>query len=174
MLCCIPTGSCLHRGCTALVHWPWFDRAVLALICLSSITLAMGRPDLPEATVDMLYYSDVVFTALFSVEVVVKLVTYGVVLHPGAYFRSTWNVLDFVVVAASITNIAASKLEISWLKAFRMLRALRPLRMVSRNEGMKIICNALLLSLRLSCVRHRHFSLRLLDLHPRLLARKGL
>ena len=148
MLCCIPTGSCLHRGCTALVHWPWFDRAVLALICLSSITLAMDRPDLPDATVDMLYYSDVVFTALFSVEVVVKLVTYGVVLHPGAYFRSTWNVLDFVVVAASITNIAASQLEISWLKAFRMLRALRPLRMVSRNEGMKIICNALLLSLR--------------------------
>ena len=148
MLCCIPVGSCLHKASSDLVRWPWFDRAILMLIALSSITLAMDNPSLSQDAVDLLWLTDVIFTALFTAEVIAKLVCYGLLMHEGAYLRNAWNVLDFVVVVASITNLAASALEIGWLKTFRMLRALRPLRMVSRNEGMKIMCNALLLSLK--------------------------
>lgn len=148
MLCCIHVGSCVHTACSDLVQWPWFDRVILILIGLSSITLAMDNPSLSQDAVDFLWLTDVIFTSLFTAEVAVKLVCYGLLMHEGAYLRNTWNILDFVVVVASITNLAASALEIGWLKTFRMLRALRPLRMVSRNEGMKIMCNALLLSLR--------------------------
>jgi hypothetical protein len=148
MLFCIPVDSCVHKACCNFVLWPWFDRTILILIALSSITLAMDHPGLSSSAVQMLWVTDVIFTSLFTAEVLVKLVCYGLLLHEGAYLRNAWNVLDFVVVVASITNLAASALDIGWLKTFRMLRALRPLRMVSRNEGMKIICNALLLSLR--------------------------
>jgi len=37
--------------------------------------------------------------------------------------------------------------QLQALKALRALRALRPLRMISRNEGMKLVVNALLASL---------------------------
>jgi hypothetical protein len=148
MLACIRVDSCFHKACCNLVLWPWFDRTILVLIAFSSIALALDNPGLSSQAVDALWIADIVFTSLFASEVLVKLVCYGLVLHEGAYLRNSWNVLDFVVVVASVTNLAASALDIGWLKTLRVLRALRPLRMVSRNEGMKIICNALLLSIR--------------------------
>jgi voltage-dependent calcium channel L type alpha-1D len=39
-----------------------------------------------------------VFLVIFSLEAVVKIIAYGFVLHPGAYLRSGWNFLDFVIV----------------------------------------------------------------------------
>jgi hypothetical protein len=84
------------------------------------------------------------------------------------YLRNPWNMLDFVVVLASIFDFvvtikaeqmseeeqeAASEQNsnvssrLQSVKALRALRALRPLRMISRNQGMKLIVNALLSSL---------------------------
>jgi Ion transport protein len=39
-----------------------------------------------------------VFLVIFSLEAVVKIIAYGFALHPGAYLRSGWNFLDFVIV----------------------------------------------------------------------------
>jgi hypothetical protein len=147
VLLCIPAGSCLHLYCSQLVQWKCFDRFVLLLICLSSVALAVDHPTIDPGTADMLWILDFTFTSLFSLEVILKVVTYGLLCRQQAYLRSAWNVLDFVVVVASIVNLAASALDIASLRSFRLLRTLRPLRMVSRNQGMKIICNALVLSL---------------------------
>ena len=85
----------------------------------------------------------------------------------GPYIRNPWNILDFIVVCASILDfVVMIKKSISIgeekdpdeaqsgvssnlqsVKALRALRALRPLRMISRNQGMKLIVNALLSSL---------------------------
>lgn len=60
--------------------------------------------------------------------------------------------LDAFVVTASMFDLVFMILEIDMqqlqaLKALRALRALRPLRMISRNEGMRLVVNALLASL---------------------------
>ena len=62
------------------------------------------------------------------------------------YLRVSWNQLDFFVVIVSVTNLAIgseSNPALKSLRALRALRALRPLRMISRNEGLKIVVNAL-------------------------------
>ena len=54
--------------------------------------------------------------------------------------------LDFVVVLASLSNLAVGQDSSSALKSIRSLRALRalrPLRMISRNESLKLVVNAL-------------------------------
>ena len=56
----------------------------------------------------------------------------GLFAHPGAYLRSPWNQLDFVVVITSIVSTASPTNHISILRALRLLRVLRPLRMISR------------------------------------------
>ena len=56
----------------------------------------------------------------------------GLFAHPGAYLRSPWNQLDFVVVITSIVSTATPTNHISILRALRLLRVLRPLRMISR------------------------------------------
>lgn len=38
------------------------------------------------------------FLVIFTVETVLKIVAYGLVLHPSAYIRNGWNLLDFIIV----------------------------------------------------------------------------
>ena len=38
------------------------------------------------------------FLVVFTVEAVMKMMAYGFLLHPGAYLRNGWNLLDFIIV----------------------------------------------------------------------------
>lgn len=74
----------------------------------------------------------------------------GFVIGKGTYLRDAFNILDFVIVLFSILNWILDNLSgvsVSFLRGFRALRALRPLRMVSKNDGMKIVVNSLLKSI---------------------------
>ena len=64
-----------------------------------------------------------------------------------AYFRSPWNSLDFVVVVVSLVGavLAAG----GWSDTFRLLRVLRPLRLVSRLKAIQVS------TVRLSCAACR-------------------
>lgn len=37
-----------------------------------------------------------------------KMVDLGLILHPGAYFRDLWNILDFIVVSGALVAFAFS------------------------------------------------------------------
>lgn len=39
-----------------------------------------------------------VFLIIFTAETFLKILAYGLVLHPSAYIRNGWNLLDFVIV----------------------------------------------------------------------------
>lgn len=45
------------------------------------------------------------FTGIFSAELLLKTIAYGVILHDGAFLRSAFNVLDLVVVCVSVIAI---------------------------------------------------------------------
>ena len=54
------------------------------------------------------------------------------------YLKDNWNILDFIIVVFGIMNWvleAVGFADIGFVKGFRALRALRPLRLVSKNEG---------------------------------------
>ena len=66
------------------------------------------------------------------------------------YLKDPWNILDFIIVMFSILTWimeATAGADISFIRGFRALRALRPLRVVSKNEGIKTVVNSLLLSI---------------------------
>lgn len=73
----------------------------------------------------------------------------GFVFDKNAYLRDSWNKLDFFIVSFSVLTWivnAVSSSKASFLKIFRALRALRPLRIVAKNEGMKLVVDSLLAS----------------------------
>ena len=75
---------------------------------------------------------------IFIIEFLLKIIVMGFVVGPKTYLHDAWNILDFVIVFFSVVNWimdAAGLQDISFVKGFRALRALRPLRMVSKNEG---------------------------------------
>lgn len=136
-----------------VVQHPWFDRTVMVLIAVSSILLAVDSPfmDPNDWPAQALRVTDIVLTCLFTVEMVLKIVVLGVVLHRNAYFRSWWNVLDAFIVVVSILSLSAGQGQGQALKSLRSLRALRafrPLRFISRNPGLKLVVQTLLTSMR--------------------------
>ena len=79
---------------------------------------------------------------------VLRIISLGLVMHPTAYLRTSWNLLDFVVVfsiwitwiVAAIDPDMAEATNISYL---RTARALRPLRSLRFFTGIKMIMTSL-------------------------------
>lgn len=65
----------------------------------------LSRRKLTKLLLQILDYFDYVFTGIFSAELLLKTIAYGVILHDGAFLRSAFNVLDLVVVCVSVIAI---------------------------------------------------------------------
>uniref|UniRef100_A0A3B4TFR4 Voltage-dependent N-type calcium channel subunit alpha n=1 Tax=Seriola dumerili TaxID=41447 RepID=A0A3B4TFR4_SERDU len=108
---------------------PPFEYAIMTLIALNTVVLMMkfyGAPDLYES---MLKYLNIVFTALFTLECVLKIIAFG----PLNYLKAAWNVFDFVTVLGSITDILVTEIKdkminLSFLRLFRAARLIKLLR----------------------------------------------
>jgi voltage-dependent calcium channel L type alpha-1D len=53
----------------------------------------------------ILNYFDYFFTSVFTVELVLKVISYGFLFHNGAFCRSAFNLLDLLVVCVSLISI---------------------------------------------------------------------
>lgn len=84
----------------------YFDFFIMIVICLSSIALAMEDPVQEKSTRnDILNQFDYAFTGVFAVEMLLKIVDLGVILHPGAYLREFWNIMDAIVVICALVSM---------------------------------------------------------------------
>lgn len=129
-----------------------FDNIILVFIIIGSVLLAMeGPPDKDSSTGNHRFSSplgivDLVLTVIFACEIGVKMVAYGFALHQHAFLRNGYNVVDFIVVCASVLDLILSDIDSDFVRIFRLLRCLRPIRMVSRNKGLRVVISALLRS----------------------------
>ena len=133
------------------VQNPYFEQFILHLIGLNSLFMALEEPILtdPYSKATLKLFGDIV-SALFIVEAVLKIFVMGFVIGKKTYLRDSFNCLDFVIVVISIVAWileAQEGFDISFVRAFRALRALRPLKLVSKNEGMKLVVNSILNSI---------------------------
>ncbi|XP_059138724.1 voltage-dependent T-type calcium channel subunit alpha-1G-like isoform X5 [Physella acuta] len=146
----------LRKFTHQLISKKWFDNAVLIFIALNCITLAMERPSIPPYSVERFFltYSNYVFTFVFTLEMMIKVIAKGFFIGKHAYLKSGWNVMDGFLVIISLIDIlisisASSVTRIfGILRVFRLLRTLRPLRVISRAPGLKLVVQTLLSSLR--------------------------
>jgi len=90
---------------------------------------------------------DWVTTTIFTIEVVIKMVAYGFYFNgPKSYIRNVWHIVDFLIVVTSIISLMPVTIDLNSLKVIRMIRLLRPLRVISRNENLKLSIQALVVS----------------------------
>jgi hypothetical protein len=129
-----------------LVKSPKFDMFILLLIAISSILLALDNPlnDPKSDLTSFLKYSDYILTSFFLAESLLKIIAFGLLFNGEvSYLRNGWNAIDFTVVIISIASLVISGNKFKIVKIFRLLRILRPLRVVSKNKGLKIGIQAL-------------------------------
>ena len=82
---------------------------------------------------------DLFMTVAFTIEVVVKVIVYGFLFGKKTYLREAWNILDFLIVLTALIDLAlGDSVSVGFLKAIRILKILRPLRLISRNKDLKI------------------------------------
>ena len=142
--------------CRVILH-PVFEPTVLVLILVSTLTLVIDMPhlDMKSPLRSGIEKLNTVFTVLFTLEMVLKMVACGIyksktppkyTLHL-PYFASSWNILDCLIVLVTILSDALDPADQPWINQLRTFRAIRPLRLVSRYEALKITCSTLLASI---------------------------
>lgn len=97
---------------------PIVGRAIIAVILLNAVVLGLETsPAVMAAVGPFILALDMACLAIFTAEIVLKLIALG-----PRFFRSGWNIFDFVIVAGSLIPGAQT---ISVLRALRILRVLR-------------------------------------------------
>ena len=98
--------------------------------------------------VNLLEVSNHVFTLIYVVEVVLKIIAFG---H--SYFSQSWNKLDFVVVIASIVDglikilFSRGQTFLTIARVIRVLRVSRILRLAGRHQGLQAMIQTIMFSL---------------------------
>ena len=152
----------LRLAIAKVIYHKYFEYFIIGVILISSIILAVDGPayskdapvydkDLPnlqDKLKTVMDIMDTVFLFFFVFEAMLKVIVRGFIAHEGAYLRSAWNILDFIIVivgliAFGIEYSDGSSRDLMAVRALRTFRALRPLRMASRAQGMKVVVNAL-------------------------------
>ncbi|XP_029413227.1 voltage-dependent P/Q-type calcium channel subunit alpha-1A [Nannospalax galili] len=110
---------------------PPFEYTIMAMIALNTIVLMMKFYGASVAYENALRVFNIVFTSLFSLECVLKVMAFGIL----NYFRDAWNIFDFVTVLGSITDILVTEfgnpnnfINLSFLRLFRAARLIKLLR----------------------------------------------
>ncbi|KAJ7487241.1 Ion transport protein-domain-containing protein [Mycena galericulata] len=87
------------------------------------------------------------FGLVFFVEFIIKIVADGFLFTPNAYVRSIWNLLDFVIMAGLLINVATGLIFVGGLSRLtRSLKALRALRLITLMDRMRGTFESLIIS----------------------------
>uniref|UniRef100_A0A8C1N4H8 Voltage-dependent L-type calcium channel subunit alpha n=1 Tax=Cyprinus carpio TaxID=7962 RepID=A0A8C1N4H8_CYPCA len=154
----IPEGSAffilsntnpIRVACHRLINHQIFTNLILIFIMLSSVSLAAEDPIRNfSARNIVLGYFDYAFTAIFTVEILLKMTAFGAFLHKGAFCRNYFNLLDLLVVGVSLVSFGIQSSAISVVKILRILRVLRPLRAINRAKGLKHVVQCVFVAIR--------------------------
>ena len=146
--------------CYQIVEHRIYETLLIFTILMSSIALVFEDIHLNSQNRStlkiVLYWADVFFCVFFGIEMIMKVVAYGL----KKYFTNWWCCLDFFIVTVSVISIYYSEIphskartkprtvttssSLSVLRVLRTMRALRPLRALSRFQGMRVVVDALM------------------------------
>ncbi|XP_039669618.1 LOW QUALITY PROTEIN: voltage-dependent T-type calcium channel subunit alpha-1I-like [Perca fluviatilis] len=129
-------GGCTPKSCKELWHdirmklWgivesKYFNRGIMIAILINTISMGIEHHEQPEELTNVLEICNIVFTSMFSLEMILKLTAFG----SFNYLRNPYNVFDGVIVIISVCEIVGqSDGGLSVLRTFRLLRVLKLVR----------------------------------------------
>jgi voltage-gated sodium channel len=117
----------IASACGRVVESSWFDPLMLGVIAVNAVTLGLETYDSIDASIGSeLHLANEVILGIFVVELLVRLAAHA--RRPGSFFRSGWNVFDFIVIAASF--VPGVRENATLLRLVRLLRIVRAVRLL--------------------------------------------
>ncbi|KAL4420689.1 hypothetical protein ABPG75_010345 [Micractinium tetrahymenae] len=131
----------------SLVTMEATDYLLTLVVLLSCVEMAMETPAMDPAArkTQVLHWIDVGTTVVFAIEAALKVVAFG--FRPYLSFGTNKLDLGVLVVSAVVLGLQSAVPMAHFLQVLRVLRAVRPLRMLSRSQSMLMVFHTLVRSL---------------------------
>ncbi|XP_015426256.1 PREDICTED: voltage-dependent T-type calcium channel subunit alpha-1G [Myotis davidii] len=108
-----------------IVDSKYFGRGIMIAILVNTLSMGIEYHEQPEELTNALEISNIVFTSLFALEMLLKLLVYG----PFGYIKNPYNIFDGVIVVISVWEIVGQQGGgLSVLRTFRLMRVLKLVR----------------------------------------------
>lgn len=163
----------LRELCYRVVSSKAFSTITYVTVLISSLVLTVEVPvgvDVEETTTQLcslqrvVVFLDCFIMGYFFLEMVLKMIALGVVLHKGSYLRGLFNIIDFFILVSNVIPIVVyfslqlpenpSRCiaysyyeELSAVSILRVFRVLRPLRAI-RIGGLYLVVTGLVSSIK--------------------------
>uniref|UniRef100_A0A8C5HSA4 Sodium channel protein n=1 Tax=Gouania willdenowi TaxID=441366 RepID=A0A8C5HSA4_GOUWI len=119
---CCPWWLMLKDWVKLMVMDPFLDLGITICIVLNTLFMALEHYPMTEEFNTMLSIGNLVFTGIFTAEMVLKLIA----MDPYYYFQQGWNIFDGIIVCLSLMELGLSNVEgLSVLRSFRLLRVFK-------------------------------------------------
>ncbi|XP_069929151.1 sodium channel protein type 5 subunit alpha isoform X4 [Oryctolagus cuniculus] len=129
----------IRRAAVKILVHSLFSLLIMCTILTNCVFMAQHDP--PPWT----KYVEYAFTAIYTFESLVKILARGFCLHAFTFLRDPWNWLDFSVIVMAYTTEFVDLGNVSALRTFRVLRALKTISVIA---GLKTIVGALIQSVK--------------------------
>ncbi|XP_059916081.1 calcium channel, voltage-dependent, L type, alpha 1F subunit [Gadus macrocephalus] len=125
----------------SIINSTCFEYVMFVLILLNTVTLAIQHYEQSKAFSHIMDILNMVFTGLFTVEMLLKLLA----LRLRHYFMDAWNSFDALIVVGSVVDIVvtefssgedSSRVSITF---FRLFRVMRLVKLLSKGEGIRTL-----------------------------------
>ncbi|KAG2455767.1 CAC1H protein, partial [Polypterus senegalus] len=142
-----PARLYIHTLCTS----QYLDLFITFIIGINVVTMSMEHYNQPQSLEEALKYCNYVFTMVFVIEAVLKLVAFGL----RRFFKDRWNQLDLAIVLLSIMGITLEEIEINAslpinptiIRIMRVLRIARVLKLLKLATGMRALLDTVVQAL---------------------------
>lgn len=125
------------------VHSRIFDSIILAAISVNTFTMSIEYHGQPQWLTDILEYTNYIFIALFTAEMLFKLIADGFL----QYIRNAFNVFDGIIVIISLVELFQSNSSgLVVLRTFRLLRILKLIRFLPTLRQQFVSCETTITS----------------------------
>ncbi|XP_071395262.1 sodium channel protein type 4 subunit alpha B [Centroberyx affinis] len=105
-----------------IVMDPFVDLGITICIVLNTVFMAMEHYPMTPAFDEMLSVGNLVFTGIFTAEMVLKLLA----MDPYHYFQVGWNIFDSIIVTMSLVELGLADVQgLSVLRSFRLMRVFK-------------------------------------------------
>ncbi|XP_067317616.1 voltage-dependent T-type calcium channel subunit alpha-1H-like isoform X2 [Anolis sagrei] len=110
---------------TRIVESKYFNRGIMIAILINTLSMGIEYHEQPEELTNALEISNIVFTSMFALEMVLKLLAFGL----WGYIKNPYNIFDGIIVVISVWEIIGqADGGLSVLRTFRLLRVLKLVR----------------------------------------------
>ncbi|KAL4647803.1 voltage-dependent T-type calcium channel subunit alpha-1I-like [Arapaima gigas] len=122
---CRELWSKMKAKLRGIVESKYFNRGIMIAILINTVSMGIEHHEQPEELTNILEISNIVFTSMFALEMILKLTAFGFF----SYLRNAYNIFDGIIVIISVCEIVGqADGGLSVLRTFRLLRVLKLVR----------------------------------------------